>query len=107
MGVLTLFVIAIVVLTVLGLGILWVNKNVGARIQRDGFEYQETAREQVIDQYDDILRVDSQIADPDTTDEQRVALEAQRSAMVDQLCSIANKINGDAGQASVIISQEC
>lgn len=65
-----------------------------AEIRRDQFEIQETARDELVRQSVDLSELDVQIANPDLTDQQRAALEGQRTAIVRQICNVASDISG-------------
>lgn len=79
-----------------------------AEIRRDSFERQETLRDELVDQADDIARVDVQLTNPTLPDETGAALRGQRAAMVRQLCSLAADITGDTTPTiDRIIAEEC
>lgn len=65
-----------------------------AEIRRDSFDRQETLRDELIDQADDLAGLDVQLANPTITDDQSTALNGQREAMRRQLCSLAADITG-------------
>lgn len=82
--------------------------NRSAEIRRNGFEFQESIRDALVDQADDLAAIDAQLADPNTTQAQADALTAQRSAMATQLCSLAADLNGDLSPIhNRIIETEC
>lgn len=95
--------VAVVGTAMLALGLWWFEWRVNAegQIRRDSFNFQETAREQVVDLNADLATIDVQLAHPDLTDPQAAALRAQRVAIADQLCDIAADITGDT---SVIVA---
>lgn len=102
--------IAVVGTAMLGLGLWWFRWRINAEgeIRRDSFNFQETAREQVVDFGQDLAAIDVQLADPDLTDGQAAALTAQRRAMADQLCDIAADITGTTSVVVAgVIEQEC
>jgi hypothetical protein len=84
------------------------NVNRTAEIRRDSFERQETLRDQIIAQADDLARVDVQLANPTITGDQAAALGGQRAAMSRQLCSLAADLVGDiTPTVNRIIQGEC
>ncbi len=89
---------------------LWwfsIRVNAEGEIRRDSFNFQETAREQVVDLNADLAAIDVQLAEP-VTDGQAAALKAQRVALADQLCDIAADITGDTSLiVTNIITGEC
>lgn len=77
-------------------------------IRRDSFNFQETAREQVVDLNSDLATIDVQLAGPTITDEMAAALDAQRAAIADQMCDIAADITGETSfTVNQIIKKEC
>jgi len=79
-----------------------------AEIRRGSFNFQETAREQVVDLGADLASIDVQLADPTLSDAQSVAIAAQRRAIADQLCDIASDIQGGTSiVVADIIEREC
>lgn len=90
-------------------GVWWLREdsvNRQTEINRDQFNYQQTLRDELVDQYDDILAVDTQITV--VAEDTAAALTAQRAAMVDQLCSIASQITGELSFThNEIIRKEC
>lgn len=82
--------------------------NRGAEIRRGSFEYQETRRDEVVRQAGMLSDLDSQISNPDLTNEQRVSLQAQRRAAARQLCNIAADLVGETTpEVQSIITREC
>lgn len=77
-------------------------------IRRDSFEVQETARDEVLRQWAEIEKINVDMADPDTSDELRAALLAQRSAAISQLCNVASDISGSVTPAvDKVIAENC
>lgn len=81
-----------------------VNRN--AEINRGSFEFQQSLRDEIVDQSADLARLDTQIEQ--ATDDQRPVLVAQRNAMREQLCSLAADLTGELSAVHVsIIGKEC
>ena len=70
-----------------------------AEINRDSFEFQETARSEIIDLASDLAELEVTIAHPDLTPAQVTAFEAQQDAIADRLCEQAARISGDVTPA--------
>ena len=67
-------------------------------------------RDEIIDQYDDIARVEVQIVQAGDDQDLARALSAQRIAMVDQLCSLADQLSRSQSiepGVDRIIREEC
>lgn len=79
-----------------------------AEIQRDSFERQETLRDQIVAQADDLAVLDVQLTNPSLPDETAAALQGQRIAMARQLCSLAADLVGDVTPTVAdVIAEEC
>jgi hypothetical protein len=77
------------------LGGWWLRKDVtnrDAEIRRCQYEVQETARDEIIRQSVAIEAIDAQLANPDLTSQQGLALQGQQTAMITQLCNVASSI---------------
>ena len=82
--------------------------NKEAEIRRGSFNYQETARERVVDLNAELTRIDVQLAEPSVTDAQSSTLAAQRTAVATSLCETAADITGTTSVlVSTIITKEC
>lgn len=100
--------IALVGLFFLGWWMFEYRINREGEIRRDSFNFQETAREQVVDFNVDLATIDAQLAEPSITDTQAKALTAQRAAIADQLCDVAADITGETSHVVAgIIAEEC
>lgn len=110
-----LLVAVIIIGLIFGIHALWTgswalaraNANQQAHLNRNQWGYQQTLREQVTKDIATIKSIDVQITQ--TSGAESAALQAQRIAIVDQMCHEATQIQGDplpATQAA-FVSQNC
>ena len=70
-----------------------------AEIRRGSLGNQDSARDAVLRMNTELADIDVQLADPDTTPEQKTTLQAQRDAISDRLCNEASEIRGTVERA--------
>ncbi len=72
-----------------------------AHINRTSYEAQKTYRDKIVSDQTVIATIDNQIVDSATTPEQKVALRAQRTAVVNEVCQVATNLT--ASDLSTVI----
>jgi len=72
-----------------------------AHINRTSYEAQKTYRDKIVSDQTVIATIDNQIVDSTTTPEQKVALRAQRQAVVNEVCQVATNLT--ASDLSTVI----
>ena len=63
-----------------------------AHINRTSYEAQKTYRDKIVADQTTIATITAQIADPSTTTDQKQALTAQRTAVVNEVCQVATNL---------------
>ncbi len=103
---------AVVLLAVAGYQLEWwlredsINRT--GEIRRNSFEVQETARDEVLRQAEQLARIDVDLADPELSSAQRTAITGQRRAAVVQMCNVASDITGSITPAvDAVILRNC
>ena len=100
--VVTAFFAAVVLIFVIVFGgyeLGWFFKNNStqrnAHLNRSGYEAQATYRDEATRQIANVSAIDVQLADPSISADEKVALKAQRTAIVQIVCTDYNHLQGD------------